>query len=204
MTPARLTASISAVCLAGCNIVLLATVLAACERTNDEAPPADLPPPVEAKDSNQVDHTQVSRYLRDHFALHGLKYVGWNRNDMRQQLGEPDSIVAELVANKHDATRTDTVFHVYYPNVYAEFYFVTEDGKEIVTEIKVSDNQHLNDAGVRIGDPWEKVRSFLGPPNGDESTNMYLCETCEDADDPLYVVVENGVVVAIRFTFYLD
>ncbi|HEX7051712.1 MAG TPA: hypothetical protein VF188_16020 [Longimicrobiales bacterium] len=142
--------------------------------------------------------------VRDRFVQHGLRPIGSSRREIIASLGEPDSIQAEPVANRYVPGQTDTIFELSYDGLTATIYHVS-GGRDILSEVVVSDNRHLRDPAVRIGMPWPEVRRRLGEPwDASDSTFTYQCLSCMGADAPVNIYVRDGVVTAIEFAYYVD
>lgn len=184
--------------------LLCAVLSAACSADESVRQPAAETSAGSAAAAASGTAARAAPYLRDHFVLHALQPIGWSRADFLRTLGAPDSITAETVFNRHDDTRTDTTFVLYHAGLRASIYAVT-GGNEMLSELVVSDNRYLRDTGVRIGQSWDEVQAWIGPPQATtELGHQYDCRTCEGAENPVFIVVDNGVVAAIRFTYYVD
>ena len=140
----------------------------------------------------------------DRFVTEGLAPVGRTRAEIRDALGEPDSVRREPVANRHVPDQTDTIVTLHYPTLRATLYLVTGGG-DLLQSVRVTDDRHLRDPAVRIGMPWEEVRRRLGEPHDREGdVPVYWCRSCTGAEHPVRFHVAGGRVRAVEFTYYVD
>ena len=139
---------------------------------------------------------------RDDFLRQGLIPVGDTRAEIVTRLGEPDSLRAEVVRNRHVPGVEDTLFTLFYPQLTARLHR-PGGGGDILAGIEVWDDRHLR--YPLIGATRERVEEAFGAPEhavGDRLT--FACRTCVGADEPFEVLLEEGRVRSVRFPYYVD
>jgi hypothetical protein len=180
-------------------IALLCVLLpAACDRT-ERAERATQPPaaPIQiAADTGLAG-----------FFAHGPVAAGQSRGDLIAQFGEPDSIRAAAVPNRHDPSVTDSVFTLFYDGLTADVRRAGYDGREILASLSIASDRFLQDgAPIRIGSRLADVRSELGPPDeeaGDEL--IYICEECLAAgQETVRFAMLAGAVARIDLRYWVD
>jgi hypothetical protein len=134
----------------------------------------------------------------------GLAVTARSREDFRAALGEPERIQSEPIPNRHDPALTDTIFQLEYEGLVAGIHRPA-GMDDLLERVHVRDNRYLTYPELGIGAPEDRVLSSLGPP--DERTDrqlLYVCEPRFEPEEPVLFVLEDGRVVEVQFTFYVD
>lgn len=141
---------------------------------------------------------------RDEFVEHGLRPLGESRAELRQSLGEPDSISARVVPNRHVPGAHDTLFTVHYPGLVAHLHRPGPGG-EMLAGAEVTDNRYLRYPQVGIGATPRELQGALGlPDEPPDSVYTYSCHACEGVVEPVRLFLRDGRVRRIVFSFYVD
>ena len=139
---------------------------------------------------------------REEFVTNALRLPGQSRADFARALGDPDSVAAEVVPNRHVPGVTDTLFTLYYPDLTAHLHRPGPGG-ELTSSVEVRSDRHLRYPA--IGVTASTVESAFGPPDlRTDSSLTYRCTTCVAGDDPVELLVRNGRVQRLRFNYYVD
>jgi hypothetical protein len=138
------------------------------------------------------------------FLASGPMDLGQTREEMRAQLGEPDSVTERTVENRHDPSVTDTVATLYWPGLAAEVHVAGYDGKEILSSLVLADSQFLQASSpLRLGDTADAVRAELGDPDSTGDGYLeYICDDCLAAGQEAtrFVLVRDAVSrIEIRY-----
>ena len=166
-------------------VLLLGPMLLACTSAPDADDPSDAPLPD-----------------RDVFVTEGLAPHAGSRAALRARLGEPESVVREVVPNRHVPDVQDTLLTVLYPEVIANLH-KPGGGGELLSSVRVESNEHLR-YGL-IGESLSEIDAAFGAPDdASDSSLVYRCATCEGADDPVEILIRDGIVHAVRFNYYVD
>lgn len=104
--------------------------------------------------------TPINRFIFDGFDF-GL---GKRRAEIVEQLGNPQKSTARRVRNLHDPGKTDQIFTLSYPGLRVVIYRVSEDGREMVTDVVVTGTQYRLKEGLSVGSPLTLVQKRLGSP----------------------------------------
>jgi hypothetical protein len=163
---------------------------------DDMTPNAGVAPPALSMDGG------LAAFLQD-----GPIDVGSSRSTVLERLGEPDSLVARAVANRHDPTVTDSVFELYYDGLTAELYRAGYDGKEMLTGIVISDARFMTPlASVRPGSPAADLLAELGEPTeSDAGVLRYLCDAClVSGHETVDFTIAGGSIRAIRIQYWIE
>ena len=150
----------------------------------------------------QAAETPVEAFFR-----FGPVALGATRAELRASLGEPDSVTARALANRHDPSLTDSVLTLHYPGLRAAFYLAGYDGKELVAEVVIADDRYLRpDSPLRIGMPAEDVRLLLGEPTSNAAGVLgYACGSCDAAGyDRLELRLEDEGLRQITLAYWID
>ena len=139
---------------------------------------------------------------RDTFVTEGLATHAGSRAALRARLGEPDSVSRETVPNRHVPGVQDTLLTIQYPEVVARLH-KPGGGGELLSSVRVASNDHLR--YPLIGKSLSEVDAAFGAPHdANDSTLIYRCGSCQGGDDPVEILIRDGVVYAVRFNFYVD
>lgn len=139
---------------------------------------------------------------RDSFVTDGLAAHAGSRAALRARLGEPDSVVREVVPNRHVPGVLDTLLTVVYPEVIAHLH-KPGGGGELMSSLRVASNDHLR--FPLIGESLAEIDAAFGAPDdASDSSLVYRCAACEGGDDPVELLLRDGVVHAVRFNYYVD
>jgi hypothetical protein len=168
-----------------------------CERA------ASLPPAEEASAAPVLeDESELARYVRQ-----AAPALGGSRSEILQRLGQPDSVHARTVMNRHDPVVTDSVFTLFYDGLAAVVYRAGYDGKEMLSAVEITDGRHLPDATpLGIGASAAAVRALLGEPDVATAEQYeFTCEECLMAGhETVRFALNNGTVVRIEFQYWID
>lgn len=182
---------------------LVASAPVACRQSSEPDPAGSAAPPASRSSSPVLDDTALLP-MSSRFATHLMVPLGESSEEMRHRLGAPDSVIAVPVDNRHVPHQVDTVATLHWEGLEASFYRVT-GGKELLEAIEVRNNRFLRGDGIRIGMPWEDARREAGPPDlVREGRYGYVCGACRGVPEPVWLVVEAGIVRALYFAFYVD
>lgn len=139
---------------------------------------------------------------RETFVRSALIAPARTRAGLRAQLGEPDSIVHQVVPNRHVPGAVDTLFTVHYPTLLVGLHRPGPGG-ELLSAVTVFSNEHLQWAV--IGAEGVQIEREFGPPDRRNDDGIgYDCRTCIAGNDPVEFVLTDGRVRAVRFNFYVD
>jgi hypothetical protein len=168
-------------------------LLAACRGGGDEVP-EDV--------SQQSAETPVEAFFR-----YGPVAYGGDRAELQRTLGSPDSVTAASVANRHDASVTDSVFTLHYPGITIGIYRASYDGRELLESVAITDDRHLRpESPLRLGLAEDEIRLLLGEPDAvAEGTLQYSCSTCDAAGhDLLELELGRSGLRRITLEYWLD
>ncbi|MGH7481165.1 MAG: hypothetical protein ACRELV_03350, partial [Longimicrobiales bacterium] len=189
-----------------CVVGALGVAIATSACTSSPATPPAAPPTAPSVPRAAAEPvTPISpAAARDTFVLTGLRPIGRTRGEIIDRAGRPDSVRVRAVPNRHVEGQIDTVATLYYPELRAELYVIS-GGRELLMSVLVRDDRWLASDRIRIGMPWRRVPELLGPPLDTQNGRpAYWCAGCLGAEDPVLFHVEDGVVRAVEFTYYVD
>lgn len=179
--------------LAPALLLLLATACA-----GEESPSADAPPTDEAAPPAAVERLpSLDRFVRE-----GLRPIGSTRPEITQRLGEPDSLLATSVPNRHDPSVQDTLLALHYPDLVVHIHR-PGGGRDLLSDVEVTDDRYLRHP--ILGATREEVEAAFGPPHEvRDGVWSYDCATCGEADSPVEILFADDRVRKVRFTYYVD
>jgi hypothetical protein len=106
-----------------------------------------------------------------------LTFFGGNEAAVRAKLGEPRLVRERKQQNRHDASLTDVVVTLLYPEAEVSFYRM-EAGGELPLTVRVFSPKMTLPGGLRVGSSLSQVRALLGEPTGeDEGVLLYETES---------------------------
>lgn len=152
--------------------------------------------------SRQVAATGVEAFFR-----YGMQELGPARADFRRQLGAPDSVTTRPMPNPHDAAVVDTVFTLHYPDLEAEVYRASFDGRELLAALRISHERYLRpESPIRTGASVDELHVLLGPPDATEDGDLvYGCPACTlGGNDAVRLMIDQGVLRTIAVHYWLD
>jgi hypothetical protein len=152
--------------------------------------------------SEQSAATPVEAFFR-----YGPVKLGATRAELRRQLGEPDSVRASAVANRHDPSLVDSVLTLHYPGLTAGIYRAMFDGRELLTELVITDDRHLRpESPLRMGMSPAEVQLVLGAPSGGAGDTLrYTCTSCDAAgNDVLELLLPGDELRRIALHYWID
>ena len=139
---------------------------------------------------------------RDVFVASALLAPGATRAELRERWGEPDSVIARVVPNRHVPGVVDTLFTVHHPGLIVGLHRPGVGG-ELLSAVTVSSNDFLR--WPVIGASAAAVERELGPADVRAPERLvYHCRTCVAGDDPVELLLDGDAIVAIRFNYYVD
>ena len=163
-----------------------------------------MPPLLHACTSGSQEEVPPGAALpdRDTFVTEGLAAHAGSRAALRAHLGEPDSVEREIVPNRHVPGMQDTLLTVVYPEVIAHLHR-PGGGGELLSHVRVESNEHLRHPliGVTVA---QLEAAFGAPDDASDSSLVYHCASCQGGDDPVEILLREGVVHAVRFNYYVD
>jgi hypothetical protein len=142
-----------------------------------------------------------------HFFRTGPIEVGSTRAEITAQLGEPDSVVAVAVLNRHDPETTDSIFTLFYPGLAANVYRADYDGKELLAALAIEDDRYLQPhSPIHLGTSGAAVRAALGEPDeSDQEFLLYICDECLVAGhESIRFLLAQGAVRRIELHYWID
>lgn len=168
-----------------------------CGRSDAPAPPPPAAAPVPAA-RPETPLVSLEIYQR------GAAYAAnLDREGLCELFGEPDSVHAQAVTNRHDPARTDTIVTLHYPGARYIVYVVTAGG-ELPELADIASNAHLRYTRPGIGTPVDSLRAWFGEPTRRTAGELeYECLACE-VPQPVTFHVRDGRVRRIVFDFYVD
>lgn len=152
--------------------------------------------------SEQSAATPVEAFFR-----YGPVKLGVTRAELRRQLGEPDSVRATAVANRHDPSVIDSVVTLHYPGLSAEIYRAMFDGRELLSQLVITDDRHLRaESPLRLGMSPDEVQLLLGAPSGGAGDTLrYTCNSCDAAgNDVLELQLPGRELRRIALRYWID
>lgn len=161
----------------------LATPVEPAEPTEEAGPPVDV----------------VSRLIRKALRSEGsLSY-----STLIQELGPPQRIKKEPVANQYVRGQIDTLRTLVYTGIEALLYDVTDDPKILLVRLSLSSTQYSTPEGLRVGLSEARALDELGPPTRrNESRGELIYEETESTPIAMVVRIQNGQIVRIDWEFY--
>jgi hypothetical protein len=81
-----------------------------------------------------------------------------------QQLGRPQRVETETVANQYVEDQTDTLRTLVYGGIEAIVYDVANESKSFLVRLSLSTARYTTPNGLRVGLKKERVIELLGPP----------------------------------------
>lgn len=122
-------------------------------------------------------------------------------------LGEPLMVQIDTVTNIH-TEKPDNILHLTYPGLRFSIYRVLADGKEILFQVEAFGPADELAFGIRVGVPWTHVLEQLGTPTDEDrsSSGVLVAHYLVDdfAEETVTFRVENGIVSAIVWDYYID
>jgi hypothetical protein len=161
------------------------------------------PPPVDAA----ADSLGAAASGAETFFRYGLVQTGGTRAALQAKLGDPDSITARPVQNRHDSTQTDSVLVAHYPGLAVEIYRVTNGGRELTSSVRITDNRYIEASSpIRIGLTQDDIANVMGPPTERTGeTLVYACPTCTElGNERIEVTLADGRIAAITIFYSID
>lgn len=176
---------------------LTAVLAGACGGAND-APSADPADEVEPRPTESAPDLQMildRPYERDETGK--LRVL--------DDIGEPPETSVRTMTNRHDPSRTDTLRTLRWPALELEVHVA--GGKEILSEVRVTDEGPATAEGLSVGLTRDEVRNLLGEPR-DTEDGEWTYELFEDEHDPLPTMLDVGFdgdrVTSLTWTYYVD
>lgn len=122
------------------------------------------------------------------------------------RLGEPRSVEAEPVENRHVPGQIDTLRTLTWEGLAVQVYAVA-DGKELLQEIRVTGPGYETAEGLSVGSSRSAVREALGAPIRTEGDTVTY-GLPESPNDPtpveLHVRYEGDRAAAMTWSYYVD
>ena len=168
----------------------------------DRAPAEEMPPTSGVVPPELSMDSGLAAFLHE-----GPIDLGSSRTSVVAQLGEPDSLVARTVANRHDPSVMDSVFELHYDGLTAELHRAGYDGKEMLTGVVISDARFVTPAAtVRPGTPEAELLSEFGDPTDRGGDRLrYVCDAClVSGHETVDFTVAGGVVRTIRIQYWIE
>lgn len=175
-------------------LALLALLAVGCSPSAQRPPESDI--------QHQLAATPVEAFF-----LYGPVELGTSRAQLRERLGEPDSVSQRVLPNPHDPAVIDTVFTVHHPGLEVEIYRASFDGRELLAALAIGDDRWLRaESPLRLGMSPADIRLALGEPEHEEDGDLFFtCTTCTvGGQDGLELRVDGGRLSRIRVQYWID
>lgn len=91
-----------------------------------------------------------------------------------QQLGTPQRVETEPVANQYVRTQIDTLRTLIYGGIEALIYDVANESKAFLVRLSLSEARYMTPEGLRVGLTKQRVIDILGPPTRHNSSEGEL------------------------------
>jgi hypothetical protein len=139
---------------------------------------------------------------REEFVTRGLGIDAGTRESLRAALGEPDSLGAEVLPNRHVPGVMDTIYTVIHSDLTARIHH-PGGGGDLLSSVEVSANRHLRYPVIGL-DVARIDAAFGRPDEASDSSLTYSCTSCVAGDDPVQLLFAEGKVRRVRFNYYVD
>ena len=141
---------------------------------------------------------------RDIFVRQGLGFGGRTGPEIRTQLGVPERVSVQSLAEAAEGLPGDSLLTWAYTGVEVDM-VRSADGRRVVTEARVRENRHLRFPELRMGADTLEIVRLLGDPDERESSEsmlwIYRCTRCEAPSEPVHFRLQAGRIVGIDFFF---
>jgi len=143
--------------------------------------------------------TPINRFIFDGFDF----ALGKRRAEIVGHLGNPEKSTVRRVRNLHDPGKTDQIFTLNYPGLMVKIYRVSEDGREMITDVVVTGTQYRLKEGLSVGSPLTLVQKRLGSATTRKSG--YVEYQSEDsAPSQVRFYHKEGKITKVAWGFYVD
>jgi hypothetical protein len=143
--------------------------------------------------------TLINRFIFDGFDF----ALGKRRAEIVEHLGSPQKSTARRVRNIHDPGKTDQIFTLSYPGLRVVIYRVSEDGREMITDVVVTGTQYRLKEGLSVGSPLTLVQKRLGSPTTRKPGYMAY-ESEDSAPSQVRFYHKEGRITKVAWSFYVD
>ena len=123
------------------------------------------------------------------------------RAELRARFGEPDSIAAVTVPNRHVEGVTDTLFTVHYPALIVSIH-TPGGGDDLPSSVQVDDNRYVAFPRIGIGAAADSVIAALGEPTRRDPDGLVY--DCGEVEQPVRFELADGRVRRIAIAYYVD
>ena len=133
---------------------------------------------------------------------------GTSLQALRENLGEPIEIVRVDTTNRHTG-EPDTVLYVQYVGLEVELYRVGASGRDLLSSVTLTGNEHASALPIQIGDTRSEILSYLGKPfnqqdAGQDSTRLEYETIKGPTTNTLLLWLQNERLERLKMSYYLD
>ncbi|HSJ15520.1 MAG TPA: hypothetical protein VK939_13945 [Longimicrobiales bacterium] len=160
-----------------------------------------------ARDASDDASGQAAASGVEAFFRYGMVPLGPSRAEFRAQLGAPVRVAARARPNLHDASATDTVVTLYYPELEADILRSGFDGRELLAGLRIaSDRYLLPESPLRLDAPLDELLLILGPADATEDGDLvYRCTTCSfGGNDELRLEIDGDALRTIVVHYWIE
>jgi len=143
--------------------------------------------------------TPINRFIFDGFDFP----LGKSRRQIVEHLGNPQKSTVRRVRNLHDPGKTDQVFTLNYPGLTVKIYRVSEDGREMITDVAVTGTQYRLKEGLSVGNPLSLVQGRLGSPTI-RKPGYVEYQSEDSAPSQVRFYHKEGRITKVAWSFYVD
>lgn len=193
-------------------LLLLVALLAGC-RSETEPTPTHPPSPVSSEAPDQIPE-DASAYDPEATAYEPGVSLSALLDGVRRRpetppqlpvldrLNEPRSVDERPHENIHEPGRIDTVRTYHYDGLQLTFYTGADEGKQIVTDLRVSEPGYETAEGIHVGTSHDSLLSARGEPNSVEGDT--LSYQLNEAGSQFRAVVRDSTVRTMIWDYYFD